>query len=351
MSITGLHHITIVTADAKRNLGFYTGVLGLKLVKKTVNFDDPGSYHLYYGDETGRPGTLITFFEWKHAPQGRRGIGGTHHYALAVADYAALLKWKRRLTDLGISVSGPLNRNYFQSLYFTDPDGTIIELATKGPGWTVDEAPDKLGQSERIPPEAMEIANRDRATIDATTHPEPVPEITPDMKLEFGLHHISAISSDIVRTDELLQGVLGLNLVKRTANFDDPSSKHWYWGVGDGKPGTVITYFENDPRKVQRSSMGTGLTHHYAFATENQTTQLELREKLLMAGVNVSPVMERIYFKSIYFADPDGHILEIATNDPGFLIDEPFDTLGSGLKLPNWLEAERADIERGLVAL
>jgi glyoxalase family protein len=171
------------------------------------------------------------------------------------------------------------------------------------------------------------------------------------MKLEFGLHHISAISSDIVRTDELLQGVLGLNLVKRTANFDDPSSKHWYWGVGDGKPGTVITYFENDPRKVQRSSMGTGLTHHYAFATENQTTQLELREKLLMAGVNVSPVMERIYFKSIYFADPDGHILEIATNDPGFLIDEPFDTLGSSLKLPNWLEAERADIERGLVAL
>jgi glyoxalase family protein len=351
MSITGLHHITIVTADAKTNLEFYTGVLGLRLVKKTVNFDDPGSYHLYYGDELGRPGTLITFFEWKNAPKGQRGIGGTHHYALAVADYAGLLKWKRRLTDLGVRVSGPLNRLYFQSIYFTDPDGTIIEIATKGPGWTVDEAPDELGQIERIPPESMEIANRDRATIDATTHTDLVPEITPDMKLEHGLHHISAVSSDIARTDKLLRGVLGLNLVKRTANFDDPSSKHWYWGAGEGKPGTVITYFENDPRKVPRSSMGTGLTHHYAFATENQNTQLELREKLLAAGVNVSPVMDRIYFKSIYFTDPNGHILEIATNDPGFLVDETRENLGSRLQLPAWLEANRQEIERGLQAL
>jgi glyoxalase family protein len=351
MSITGLHHVTIVTADAKRNLEFYTKVLGLRLVKKTVNFDDPGSYHLYYGNETGRPGTLITFFEWKHAPRGQRGIGGTHHFALAVADYAGLLKWKRRLTDFGVRVNGPLNRLYFQSIYFTDPDGTIIEIATQGPGWSVDEAPDELGQSERIPPETLEIANRERDTIDATTHPDPVPEIMPDMKLEFGLHHISAISSDIVRTDELLQGVLGLRLVKRTANFDDPSSKHWYWGVGEGKPGTVITYFENDPRKVPRSSIGTGLTHHYAFATENQNTQLELREKLLMAGVNVSPVMDRIYFKSIYFTDPNSHILEIATNDPGFLIDESKESLGSSLKLPAWLESQRLEIERGLVAL
>ena len=351
MSILGLHHITIVTSDAKRNLEFYTGVLGLKLVKKTVNFDDPGSYHLYYGDEIGRPSTLITFFEWAHAPKGQRGIGGTHHYALAVADYAGLLKWKRRLTDLGVRVNGPLNRLYFQSIYFTDPDGTIIEIATQGPGWTVDEDSSALGQTERIPPETLEIANRDRATIDATTHPQPVPTITPDMKLEHGLHHISAVSSDIHKTDELLQGVLGLRLVKRTANFDDPSSKHWYWGVEEGRPGTVITYFENDPRKVQRSSIGTGLTHHYAFATENESTQLEMREKLLAAGVNVSPVMDRIYFKSIYFSDPNGHILEIATNNPGFLIDETKENLGSSLKLPEWLESHRQEIERGLKAI
>ena len=351
MSILGLHHITIVTSDAKRNLGFYTGVLGLKLVKKTVNFDDPGSYHLYYGDDTGRPGTLITFFEWAHAPRGQWGVGGTHHFALTVADYAGLLKWKRRLTDLGVRVNGPLNRLYFQSLYFTDPDGTIIEIATRGPGWSVDETSSELGTQERIPPESMEIANRDRDTIDALNYPEPVPDITSDMKLEHGLHHISAISSDIARTDDLLQGVLGMRLVKRTANFDDPGSKHWYWAVGEGRPGTVMTYFEHNSPKAQRARMGSGQTHHYAFATENETTQLELREKLLSAGVNVSPVMDRIYFKSIYFSDPNGHILEIATNNPGFLTDETADNLGKALKLPPWLEANRQEIEPRLKEL
>lgn len=345
MSILGLHHITIVTANAKRNLEFYTKILGLRLVKKTVNFDDPGSYHLYYGDNTGSPGTLVTFFEWAHASKGQWGVGGTHHFALTVADYAGLLKWKRRLTDLGVRVNGPLNRLYFQSLYFTDPDGTIIEIATQGPGWTVDEDSSKLGMQERIPPESMEIANRNHTVIDATIHSEPVPDITPDMKLEHGLHHISAISSDISRTDDLLQGVLGMRLVKRTANFDDPSSKHWYWGVGEGNPGTVITYFEHNSPKAQQARMGSGQTHHYAFATENESSQLELREKLLASGVNVSPVMDRIYFKSIYFSDPNGHILEIATNNPGFLTDETIEDLGKNLKLPPWLEAHRTEIE------
>jgi glyoxalase family protein len=250
-----------------------------------------------------------------------------------------------------VRVSGPLDRLYFKSLYFNDPDGTIIEIATQGPGWTVDESLGEIGTSERIPPASLEIANRDRTTIQATTYPEPVPSITPDMRLSHGLHHISAISSDIARTDDLLQGVLGLRLVKRTANFDDPSSKHWYWGVGEGAPGTVITYFENDPRRTSRASLGTGLTHHYAFAVENETIQLEMREKLLQAGLNVSVVMDRIYFKSIYFADPDGHILEIATNGPGFMIDEPVENLGTNLKLPEWLEAHRLEIERHLKAI
>ena len=117
----------------------------MRLVKKTVNFDDPGSYHLYFGDETGRPGTAITYFEWAHAPKGRPGIGGTHHYALRVADMDGLLQWKRRLTDLGQPVDGPYDRHYFTSIYFRDPDGVIIEIATDGPGWTVDEAADPSG--------------------------------------------------------------------------------------------------------------------------------------------------------------------------------------------------------------
>src|SRR5690606_5456304 len=118
MTVLGLHHITLVCADAQRTVDFYTGVLGLRLVKQTVNFDDPGSYHLYFGDGLGRPGTAITFFEWPRAPRGRPGVGGTHHFALAVADDDSLLKWKRRLTDLGLAVSGPLDRHYFTSIYF-----------------------------------------------------------------------------------------------------------------------------------------------------------------------------------------------------------------------------------------
>src|SRR5512144_513221 len=121
-TIPGIHHVTAITADAQKNIDFYCGVLGLRLVKLTVNFDDPGSYHLYFGDELGRPGTAITFFEWPDAPRGAPGIGGTHHFALCVPDQDGLLKWKRRLTDLGLKVDGPLDRHYFCSIYFNDPD-------------------------------------------------------------------------------------------------------------------------------------------------------------------------------------------------------------------------------------
>jgi glyoxalase family protein len=349
--ITGLHHITIVCENAQRTVDFYTGVLGLRLVKQTVNFDDPTSYHLYFGDTTGAPGTAITFFEWPGAPRGRRGIGGTHHFALTVQDFAALLKWKRRLTDLGVNVNGPLDRHYFQSLYFTDPDGTIIELATRGPGWTVDEDADKLGMAQRDPPPEMTIANRDRDRIATTTHPEPVPHIMPDMALEHGMHHITANGTNIHRLQTFYGDVLGLRLVKRTSNFDDPSSAHWYWGVGDGNPGTIITYFENNPARVPRASMGAGLTHHYAFAVPDDATQLQMRERLLTAGIGVSEVMERVYFKSIYTRDPDGHIVEIATAGPGFLVDEDVQSLGSSLQLPPWLETQRPQITAGLKPL
>ncbi len=349
--ILGLHHITIVTADALRNLDFYTRVLGLRLVKKTVNFDDPGSYHLYYGDALGRPGTAVTFFEWPGAPKGARGIGGTHHFALQVQDYDGLLKWKRRLTDLGVRVNGPLDRYYFKSLYFTDPDGTIIEIATRGPGWTIDEAPDALGTEQRDPPESMTVSNRDRATIEATTWPAPVIEITQDMALEHGMHHITVNGTDIERTNSFFGDLLNMRLVKRTANFDDPTSKHWYWGVGDGAPGTIITYFENDPKRVPRARMGPGLTHHFALAVADEQTQLEFRERILEAGLNVSPVMDRVYFKSIYTQDPDGHIVEIATNGPGFAVDESPEELGTHLMLPPWLEAHRSDIEAAIKPL
>lgn len=351
MSITGLHHITLVTRDARKNLDFYTNILGLRLVKKTVNFDDPGAYHLYYGDHLGSPGTAVTFFEWKHAAKGAPGIGGTHHLALRVPTRDGLLMWKRRLTDLGLKVSGPYDRHYFESIYFNDPDGTILEIATDGPGWTVDEAPDALGQLHLPPPSAMMLRNRDEERIRAETWPQPVPEIPTGNELRGGMHHITAIGSDIRRTHAFFGELLGMRRVKMTDNFDDPGSAHWYWGVADGRPGTLLTYFERDPTKEPRVRMGAGQTHHFALSVPDEETQLEWREKLLRAGLRVSPVMDRVYFKSIYTNDPDGHIIELATAGPGFAVDESPDELGATLKLPPWLETYREQISANLTPL
>src|SRR5690554_2831414 len=210
MSIQGIHHITLVGTDAQRTVDFYTRTLGLRLVKQTVNFDDPGSYHLYFGDSKGSPGSIITFFIVPGARRGSSGMGGTHHFALSVRDGAALRKWKRWLTDKGIRVNGPLDRHYFESLYFRDPDGTIIELATEGPGFTVDEAAQTIGTEFRTPPEEMVRGNRDVAAIEADTHPEPVTGIGADMALSTGMHHISAIASDIERTNAFYAGTLGM---------------------------------------------------------------------------------------------------------------------------------------------
>jgi len=348
MTILGLHHITLVCSNAQRTVDFYTKTLGLRFVKKTVNFDAPDSYHLYFGDDVGSPGSAVTFFEWPHAPKGHWGIGGTHHFALAVNDYDGLLKWKRRLTDLGLKVDGPLDRHYFKSIYFQDPDGVILEIATTGPGWTVDEAPDVIGTAYREPPAEMLVRNRDEEKIKAATWPEPVPTITPEMALKQGMHHITAIGADIKRTEAFFSGLLGMRKVKMTSNFDDPTSAHWYWGVGDGRPGTLITYFERDPRKVRPAQMGAGQTHHFALAVADEATQLEWREKIIKAYLRVSPVMDRTYFKSIYTNDPDGHIVELATLGPGFTVDEDPANLGRALKLPPQYELHRRDIERAL---
>lgn len=351
MSILGLHHITLVCSDAQRTVDFYTKVLGQRFVKRTVNFDDPGSYHLYFGDETGRPGTAITFFEWPFAPKGAAGIGGTHHFALSVKDRTGLLQWKRRLSDLGIRVTGPFPRNYFESIYFRDPDGVLLEIATQGPGWAIDEAPDKLGLEFREPPLDMRKGQRDETSIQAETWPEPVPVITKDMALRQGMHHISAISSDIEATHAFFGDLLGMRRVKMTADFDDIKTAHWYWGVGEGKPGTIITYFQFDPKTARRARIGAGQTHHFALAVADETTQLEWREKIVKSYIRVSPVRDRVYFKSIYTNDPDGHIVELATLGPGFPVDEPVSELGKNLKLPPWLEPQRNEIERNLKPL
>ncbi len=352
LTTQGLHHVTMVSANAQRTLDFYRDVLGLGMVKRTVNFDDPGSYHLYFGDPLGSPGTLLTFFEWPRAPRGGWGVGGVHHVAMGVATEDGLLRWKRRLTDLGVPVSGPFDRRWFHSIYFSDPDGQILEIATKGPGYTLDEPADALGRSIITPPAANLAGQRDEAAIQARTWPEPVPAITPDMALE-GLHHVSAITRDVEQANDFLQEALGLRLVKRTLNQDAPDMPHWFWAAYDGEtvaPHSSFTLFGFPPRgKVARG--GVGQTHHVAFRAASDEQQREWRDHLLSLGVQVSPVMDRDYFRSIYFQAPDGLLLEIATDGPGFTVDEPRKSLGTELRVPAWLSERREEIEAALAPL
>jgi glyoxalase family protein len=348
----GFHHITMVSTDAGRTLSFYGDLLGLGLVKKTVNFDDPGAYHLYFGDERGRPGTILTFFEWKNARRGQWGVGSVHHLALGVETPEAQLKWKRRLTDAGVKVTGPLDRGYFRSLYFADPDGQVLEIATAGPGYTIDEPADALGRELLVPPVERLPEGRDAAAIEAATHPEPVREITADMRLQ-GIHHISGITDDLARAGDFYEQALGLSLVKKTYNQDDARTKHYFWAhQADGvvSPHSAMTLFGWEGSDFH-ARPGAGVTHHVAFRADDTEQQRAWREHLLSLGIDVSPVMDRSYFASIYFRAPDGLLVEIATDGPGFAIDEAEESLGAGLMLPAWLEPRRETIERALAVL
>ena len=352
LATRGFHHITMVSKDARRTLDFYGQLLGLGMVKKTVNFDDPAAYHLYFGKDGGRPGTILTFFEWPQARRGHWGVGGVHHLALGVDTPEAQLMWKRRLVDAGVPVNGPIDRGYFKSLYFADPDGQILEIATAGPGYAIDEPIDALGRRLIAPPKERLPDSRDEEAIRALTHPEPVTEVTPDMRLD-GIHHISAITDDLVRAGDFYESTLGLKLVKKTYNQDDGETKHYFWAGYDGSavwPHSSLTLFDWGASQ-NAARAGTGQTHHIAFRAESREQQAEWREHLLSLGIQVTPVADRKYFESIYFNAPDGLLLEIATDGPGFTVDEPVEQLGEELKLPEWLEPRRPVIERSLAPL
>lgn len=348
----GFHHITMVAGDASTTLTFYREVLGLGLVKKTVNFDDPGAYHLYFGVDGGLPGTILTFFEWARAPRGQWGVGGVHHLALEVATLDGLLKWKRRLSDAGVQVSGPIDRGYFQSLYFADPDGQVLEIATTGPGYAIDEAADALGLELITPPDERLPGGRDAAAIAGMTHPEPVPSVTPDMRL-LGIHHITGITHDLARVGSFYEEALGLRRVKQTVNQDDGKTRHDFWANYDGRTvgkQSSLTMFEW-PHSTFAARPGRGQTHHIAFRARDREEQEAWREHLLRLRIDVSEVMDRTYFESIYFRAPDGLLFEIATDGPGFSIDEDEAELGRSLQLPQWLEPNRPSIETTLTPL
>jgi glyoxalase family protein len=339
--IVGLHHVSIVSRDLARTADFYGRILGQQELSRgpvpVAELGRPGQLTeaeaLWFGNRAGSTGTLIAAVERPDAARGAPGIGGTHHFALAVKDREALLMWKRRFLDEGYAVDGILDRHYFQSIYVEDPDGQIVELATLGPGWTIDEDAARLGEEHRDVPPEMLNTNRDRARITAENWREAVPDITENMLIP-GMHHVTAIGTSIEGTESFVVGALGMRRVKRTNNFDDVGSFHWYWGVGGGAPGTLVTYFDRKPERERPVQMGAGQLAHYAVGVQKLET---VGPMLSRGGRAVSPTGEFgpdvSRFHAMATADPDGHPVVVAEAHS-----------------PAWYEAVHDDASRAVTA-
>lgn len=329
----GLHHITAITSDASTVVRFYTTVLGLRLVKRTVNFDDPSAYHLYFGDEKGSPGTLLTFFDWGSAPgPGLVGAGVIHHLAFTTANQESLAGWRAWLEQRDVSVIGPVDRGTFRSIYLRDPDGLILEIATPGAG---------RGYSDNLHSELdLKFPNKTpQSRPDASTR-----KFEPETRL-LGLHHVTAITHGSPRSREFFTRILNMAPLKEGQRGSQGTNQQII-GLEEKQPGSMISFIESPA--APHGAVGVGTVHHVAFAVQDEEEQLKWRERLLDEGVHVTPVLDRKYFKSIYFREPNGILLELATIPPGFGVDEPIETLGQSLALPTWLEPQRKAIEKSL---
>lgn len=343
----GFHHVTLVCRDARKTLRFYRDILGLALVKVTVDEDQPGTYHLYFGDAAGSPGSLLTFLEWPQAMRGRYGIGGVHHVALGTRDVDTLLMWKRWLTDNGVHVTGPYDRGYFTSIYFRDDDRQVLEIATGGPGFQIDEPATALGQALMEPPASRLPEGRDEAAIRATTWPEPIAAPNEAMQLH-GIHHVTGMTDDLEKAHEFYTEALGLRLVKMSLNQDDPGTKHYFWANYDGhqvRYGSDFTLF-GWQAAAPHAREGVGQTHHVAWRVASEDELHAWREHLLSLGLEVSNVRDHKYFKSVFSKTHDGLLVELATDAPGLGVDE--NELGSTLQVPPSLANQRNAVERGL---
>jgi glyoxalase family protein len=304
--LPGIHHVTAIASDPQENVDFYGGLLGLRLVKKTVNFDDPGSYHLYYGDGVGTPGTIMTFFAWPGAPRGRQGTGQVGVTSFAVPG-ASLDWWRARLQEHGVEAAPGEVVFGEEGLAFTDPDG--IRLALVGAG---DE---RSGWADGAVPGVHAIR---------------------------GFHGVSVSVVRAEPTARLLVDTLGFEAV------GEQGGRARYAAAGRG-PASIVDVIEEAGRTHGQTAGGT--VHHVAWRTPDDASQLEWRELVGQAGRDVTPVLDRNYFHSIYFREPGGVLFEIATDPPGFAVDESVERLGTGLKLPPWYESDRYEIERALPPL
>lgn len=306
--IPGIHHVTAICDDAQQNVDFYAGLLGLRLVKQTVNFDVPDTYHLYYGDEQGSPGTIMTFFAWPDSPKGLRGVGQAGAVSFSIPEHS-LDYWMERLAGNHIRVTGPNTRFGEKVLSFFDPNGLALELvahpgAEKHAGWRQGPLPE-------------EHAIR-------------------------SFHSVTLMQASLERTAAMLTEVMGFQQVGQEGN-------RTRFTTGTGGIATVVDVLSLP--ELSRGRIAVGSVHHVAWRTPTDEQQLAWREKLTGQGFRVTPVMDRQYFHSIYFNEPGGVLFEIATDPPGFTIDEPLEQLGSHLKLPPWLESRRPTLERALPPL
>jgi glyoxalase family protein len=304
----GLHHVTAIASDPQRNVDFYTRVVGLRLVKTTVNFDSPGTYHLYYGDEAGRPSTILTFFPWPDVPSGRQGVGLATSTAFSVPP-ESLGWWQNRIADLGVDVDPPRDRDTEEVLSFRDPDGLQVDLVAS--------------------------AGDTRSGWDGTAG------IPADHAVR-GLHSVTLTERLLEPTAALLAGLLGMAP-------DGEARDRARFTMGGDRSGTLVDVAADTAAGRGRQAGGT--VHHVAFRAPDGATQERWRQELLDAGLQVTPILDRQYFTSIYFREPGGVLFEIATDQPGFDVDEPLLELGRHLKLPPWLEPDREQIERALPPL
>jgi glyoxalase family protein len=307
-SILGLHHITAIAADAKRNLDFYTKVLGLRLVKKTVNFDDPGTYHFYYGDETGTPGSILTFFPWGNIGPGSTGTGMATNIGYSVPK-DSLDFWKQRFAQFNVKHSETQEKFGEQYLSFEDPDGLKLDLIVSASNnvrkpWTTEEV-------------GAPVATK-------------------------GFHSITLTLKRVAHTAAILTDIFGYRLLRQEGNR--------YRFITDAVDNAAVVDLVEAPEMAPgRGAAGTN--HHVAFRVKDDQILMEYREKIARKGLHITPKIDRDYFFSLYFREPGGVLFELATDNPGFTKDEPLEQLGTNLKLPKQYENQRKEIEKILPVL
>jgi glyoxalase family protein len=326
--ILGIHHITAIAGDPQKNIDFYTSFLGLRLVKLTVNFDDPQTYHFYYGDDIGRPGTILTFFPWQYMPKGFRGTGQVVTTSFLIPENA-IEYWVNRLKDQGIDFSGPTKRfdDEEQVITLYDPDGMELELVAHK---SAEERKDHIWKKGPIP--------EDYATR--------------------GFYSATLSLEGYERTAALLTENMGFSKTKNEGN-------RFRFEIED-KEKVIDDFYTNKQKReldllkssttvdivclpyTQRSSMGVGTVHHIAWRTPTDESQIVMRKKIIQTGLDATPVIDRKYFHSVYFREPGGVLFEIATDPPGFMVDQKYEELGQKLLLPKWLEPERKYLEKVL---